>query len=194
MTLNQEITEHLGQAGCEIIGFADLRGVPIEALKRTKAYVTGIFMAASYAQGDTTALLDAFTNKAVSFLTERGYKAKTGVTPLKMLGTLSGAGWIGRSAMLTTERLGPALRLTGVLTDAVFEYGTPITRSKCPPDCDACADICPAGAIKEGLWEYGVHRDDFFDVEACKKGRSAMKCKAKCIWVCPFTVRFYDEE
>ena len=186
MDLNQELVELLNQEGCTIVGFADLRILPDDMRKGRKSLHVGILMGTAYSAGNTSQLLEQFTDCAVHFLIERGYKAKTDHKPLKMLGTLSGIGWIGRSAMLTTKTLGPALRLTCVLTNAPFECGTPITRSLCPPDCTACIDVCPSNAIKGDLWEHGVHRDEFFDVQLCHIGRRTMKCNAKCISACPF--------
>jgi len=119
---------------------------------------------------------------------EKGYKRNKTYSRMtityKMLATLAGIGWVGRCALLITKDLGPALRFTALLTNAPLECGTPITQSLCPPDCSACADICPANAVKTGLWERGIHRDEFFDVNACKKGRS--QCHGLCISICPY--------
>jgi len=189
MNLNQEFIDRLNAEDCKIIGFADLRILPEGLRKDREHLITGIIMGAensAYPAEHIKASLDRFITAVVQFLEERGYEAKTDYKPLKMLGTLSGIGWIGKSAMLTTKTVGPALRLNCVLTDAPFECGTPIIKSLCPPECMACTDICPANAIKGGLWEQGIHRDEFFDVDACIKGRKDMLCGAKCISVCPF--------
>jgi len=204
MNLNQEIIERLKQEGCDIIGFADLRILPEELRKRLDV---GIIMATTYApqavwdklddnqkqiindnwsKGDP---LERYNKAAKSFLKEKGYKRNTTYSSMqityKMLATIAGIGWIGKCALLVTNELGPAVRFTAVLTNAPFECGTPITSSQCPPDCNFCVDECPAKAIKGGLWERGIHRDEFFDVDACKKGRS--KCNGLCIASCPYT-------
>jgi len=208
MSLNQELTDLLTAEGCTILGFADLRILQEEPRKKLD---TGIIVGFPYTAegmkenlagnpdkfwrdaGATFEPLERFTEKVVQFLKERKYKANTKtykqtVVTAKTVGTLSGIGWIGRCAMLTTKETGPALRLSVILTNAPFECGTPITKSLCPEDCTACADICPAGAVKGGLWERGVHRDEFFDVTACGKGRGNKKnpCNNLCIAVCPY--------
>jgi len=190
MNINHEFIETMNQAGCEIIGFADLhglRGVNPNIPAWPKFVTCGIVMGAAYAAGDTGYLLNLFNETAVIFLKERGYKANTTIKPLKMLGTLSGLGWVGRCAMFNTVETGPALRLTSVLTDAPFECGTPITQSLCPPECTNCADICPTGAISRGLWEQGaINHSGYWDYELCKKGRSKLKCGAICISACRY--------
>ena len=197
---------------CQIFGYANLKILPEEP---RKGLDTGIIMGAPYSargmkenlegnpgrfKSDSKATfepLDCFQRSVIQFLKENGYKASTtyktmdylagGVTH-KMVGTMAGIGWIGRCALLTTKKFGPALRLSAVLTNAPLKCGKPITKSKCPPKCNACADICPTKAIKEGLWAQGVHRDTFFDVNACKKGRSKRKPMCGlCISICPYT-------
>jgi epoxyqueuosine reductase QueG len=189
MSLNQEFLSALEQEGCTIAGFADLSGLRgIAGAPVWPKYVTtGIIMGATYAAGHTSDNLERFTNAAVQFLKGKGYKTNTTVKPPKMLGTLSGIGWIGRCAMLTTETTGPGLRLATVLTDAPFECGTPVTKSKCPPDCTACADACPAGAISDGLWEQGdLTHGAYWDESRCRDGRTKMACHARCITACRF--------
>jgi len=208
MKMNQEIVELLKHEGCTIFGFADLRILPAEP---RKGLDVGIIMGAPYTaegmrenlEGDsgkfardggaTFEPLERYTKTVARYLRSKGYKAnykkyrKMLITD-KTVGTLSGIGWIGRCALLVTKAVGPALRLSALLTNAPLECATPITESQCPADCTACADICPTQAIKEGLWERGVHRDEFFDVNACKKGRRARQPMCGlCISVCPFT-------
>lgn len=214
MTLNQELIQLLENEGCSIVGFADLRILPEEPRRGSDF---GIVMGALYAaegmrenlqgnpdrfgndSGATFEPLDRYKKTVIKFLKDNGYKANTKylntTVTHKMVGTLSGIGWIGRCAILTTKEWGPALRLTAVLTNAPVECGTPIIKSLCPADCTACADICPTNAIKEGLWEQGIHRDTFFDVKACCKGRQKRKpiC-GLCISVCPYTKKGFGYE
>ena len=206
MNITQELSQLLEQEGCTIFGFADLGILPEEPRKRLDY---GIVMGAPYTAegmkanlegnsnlfardgGATFEPLERFQKTAIKFLREKGYKASTTYKKMvvtdKTVGTLSGIGWISRCALLATEKYGPALRLSVVLTNAPLECGTPITKSKCAPNCTACADICPTNAIKGGRWERGVHRDEFFDVEACKKGRQKRKPMCGlCISACPY--------
>lgn len=216
MNLNQEIIKLLEKEGCQLFGFADLHILPSES---RQGFNVGIIMGAPYtAEGMKENLEGNFERYMISseatweslgryqkivlkFLKEKKYKASTtyrqtgysnGVTH-KMLGTLAGIGWIGKCAILTTKMYGPAIRLTAVLTNAPFKCGKPIIKSMCPTECRECADICPAKAIKDGLWEQGVHRDSFFDVVACRKILNSHKKNGKeglcglCISVCPYS-------
>ena len=213
MNLNQEISKLLEKEGCKIFGFADLSILPKEP---RKGFDIGIVMGAIYTTegmrenldgniqkfgSDSWATcehLERFQKTVIKFIKENGYKANTKYVTTaityKMLGTLAGLGWIGKCAVLTTKKYGPALRLTSVLTNAPLECGTPITKSLCPESCTACADICHVNAIKGGLWEQGIHRDTFFDAKACRRGRRERDSKntgeptcGLCISACPLT-------
>ena len=215
--LNKELTNLLAQEGCKIFGFADLSILPNEPRKGLavgiilgepytgegmQANLDGDIRKFSNASGATFEPLERYQKTVAQFLKAKKYKANTtykkmecsgGIT-YKMLGTLGGIGWIGRNALLTTKEYGAALRLEAVLTNAPFECAEPITKSLCPPNCAACADICHANAIKGGLWERGIHRDTFFDVKACRKGRKIRDKVSQgeplcglCISACPLT-------
>jgi epoxyqueuosine reductase QueG len=86
--------------------------------------------------------------------------------PHKTAATRAGLGWIGKSALLVTLELGPALRLASVLTDAPLVVGDPVIESRCG-ECMACVEACPAGAIKGETWYPGRPREEFFDAHAC---------------------------
>ncbi|MCL2364275.1 MAG: hypothetical protein FWC71_06385 [Defluviitaleaceae bacterium] len=207
MDLNHAFVKALQEEGCHIIGFADLRELPEEC--RNKLPV-GIIMATTYAPEKlwdklseaqrkiinddwaSDSPLDCYNKKAKAFLKEHGYKRNTTYPTMqltyKMLATIAGIGWIGRNTLLVSNAQGPAVRFTAVLTNAPFACGTPITASQCPPNCRLCMDACPGKAIKaEPLWARGIHRDEFFDVDACKKNRSG--CGGACVACCPFTAK-----
>ena len=207
MNLNEEIIRLLKNEGCKIVGFADLRALPEEPRKggdfgiiigepyKVEEMAESLegkpqrFEQGSEAISDT---LERYKKAVIEFLKIKGYKAdykyRNSVITHKMIGTLAGIGWIGRCAILTTREYGPTLRLTALLTNAPVACGTPITKSLGPSDCTTCADICPVNAIKEGFWEQGIHRDEFFDVKACMKVRQKRKPMCVlCISVCPFT-------
>ena len=204
MNLENEIIENLKREGCGIFGFADLSALPEEPRKGLpSAVVMGTFYSPKavsdrmkstpdFIAGEFNAdvpRLERYRKAAMAALKNNKFKANitysTTAITFKTLATLAGIGWIGRCALLVTDKVGPALRLTAVLTNAPLKYDAPILKSKCPPGCDECFDACPTNAVKEGLWERGIHRDAFFDVEACKKGRN--KCDTICIASCPFT-------
>jgi epoxyqueuosine reductase len=75
----------------------------------------------------------------------------------KHIGRAAGLGWFGRNNLLVNRELGARFRLVTVLTDMPLEPDRPLARD-CGA-CRACADACPAGAIK-------ATREDF-DHKAC---------------------------
>ena len=120
------------------------------------------------------------------------------VLPHKTVATLAGIGWIGKCAALVTDKVGSALRVSVVLTDAPLDCGTPITISKCDPNCGVCVGACPGKAPQGGLWEAGIDREIIFNAHNC---RTAARARAKalldveetlcglCLSNCPFTKR-----
>ena len=113
----------------------------------------------------------------------------------KMAATRAGLGWIGKTALFVSEKLGPRLRLATILLEFDSELNiSPITKSKCG-NCDICVKKCPAGAANGILWDTTVDRDIFFDAKKCRE-----KCKELsklnldksmsicgiCVSVCPY--------
>jgi len=157
--------------------------------------------------------LTHLANLTADFLSEQGYRAyaktKAAVSqeetnfhfntilPYKTVATLAGIGWIGKTALLVTKEVGSALRLAAVLTNAPLECGIPIIKSKCPPNCMICVNICPGKAAKSKLWEAGMEREEFFDPDACYAaarasanvllGKDETIC-GQCISHCPITM------
>jgi len=201
--LNHEITELLNHAGCNIVGFADLRCLPKSARLH---FDRGILIALPFTKeamrknkngapqryyaehAPMTRRLNELKKLTTDFLTQRGYKAQANTPasmldknclrsplPQKTVATLAGIGWIGKCAMLVTHEVGSALRLTVVLTNAPLDCGIPITQSQCG-DCNTCVDICPGKAPLGGNWSIAHDRDDFFDAHACHR---AAKARAK---------------
>lgn len=224
--MNEEVTKLLRENDCNIVGFADLRCVSKEvrqnfdrgiliALSYTKEAMqenkNGLPQRYHKEWGLMNIRLRELTVMTADFLVERGYKAlaKTQPTvvadedmrtvlPHKTAATLAGVGWIGKCAMLVTDEVGSALRISVVLTDAPLDCGTPITKSKCDPNCGVCVSVCPGKAPRGGLWEVGVDRDVLFNAHDC---RTAARERAKvlldieetlcglCMSNCPFTKR-----
>lgn len=165
------------------------------------------------------AKLDHLAELAATYLTERGFRVLAQTTmvvvesagyrtpfPHKTCATRAGLGWIGKSALLVTPEFGPAVRLSSVLTDGVFDQpGQPVNASRCG-SCTRCRDHCPGGAIHGALWDVSARRESLVDVEACRKaaralawawlGREITLC-GKCIEVCPYTqsyIKRYQQE
>ena len=224
MSLSEELRELLRREGCGIVGFADLSRMPVEstrgytcgvviALPFTKdAVMENRDGAPQRYYAEHSPMDERFKGlKAIiaDFLAASGYDALT-ETPAsivnddtlrallsqKTVATLSGIGWIGKNAMLVTEEAGSAVRLTAVLTNAPLECGTPTMKSKCDPDCTACAEACPGKAPLGRIWEAGIERDAFFDARACQaaaraRGRALLGIDRSmcglCAANCPFT-------
>ena len=116
---------------------------------------------------------------------------------LQTAATLSGLGWIGKSALLVTPQYGPAARWTSVLTDAPLPTGTPIIESRCG-DCRACVDACPGDACSGRAWRQGARREEFWDVRACVAGMKKVNVRSSsvlgicgiCVGVCPYTLAY----
>jgi epoxyqueuosine reductase len=160
------------------------------------------------------ALLDRLAADAAALLRGRGFPAVAGratvdrldpetlATPLphKTVATRAGLGWIGKCALLITERYGSAVRYNTVLTDAPLPAGTPVETSRCGK-CTACVEACPAGALSGRNWRAGERREDFLDAFACRRNAREMAGKIGishsicgiCIAVCPHTKRYTDE-
>ena len=224
MNLNDEVIALLTQNGCNIVGFANLRCLPEESRAKFDCGILMALPFSKEAMLENnnglpqryydehepmTQRLAELKKTVAEFLIGKGYDALTetpasvfnretlrSLLPQKTVATLSGIGWIGKCAMLITDEVGSALRLTVVLTNAPLVCGTPITKSKCPPNCTICVDVCPGKAPLGSLWEVGIERDEFFNAHAC---HAAARARARellgvdearcglCISACSFT-------
>jgi len=122
--------------------------------------------------------------------------------PHKTVATRAGIGWIGKCALLITERFGSMIRLSSILTNAPLETAKPINKSYCG-NCMECTNACPAGAVSGKLWSVGMKLECFFDVAACRKTASERAMRGfgikaticgKCIEICPYTKHYLKEE
>jgi len=112
------------------------------------------------------------------------------VFPHKTAATQAGLGWIGKTALFVSPRLGPRLRLATVFTDAELAAGEPVSESRCG-SCRRCVDACPAGAGRDVLWSAGMPRDTLLGVHACERqlasnGDAVGGLCGICIAVCPY--------
>ena len=116
----------------------------------------------------------------------------------KMVATRAGLGWIGKTDLFISKKLGPRLRLVSILIKApVIPKSKPIVKSRCG-DCNICVNICPANAANGLLWDITVKREDFFDAWKCRKqctefGRIRLGIDARvcgiCIASCPVGIK-----
>ena len=129
------------------------------------------------------------------------YKTLTTSLPHKTIATRAGLGWIGKSALLITEKYGAAVRLATVLTDAEFNVGIPVDKSRCG-DCKKCVESCPAKAVSGRNWELGLEREAIYDAFACYDTARKLSKKISlpsaicgiCINVCPWTQKYISRE
>jgi epoxyqueuosine reductase QueG len=61
-------------------------------------------------------------------------------------GVAAGIGGYGESGLLVNGEFGPAVRLGGVVTDAVISPGKPFSGTPCT-HCMRCVEACPTGAL-----------------------------------------------
>jgi len=119
----------------------------------------------------------------------------------KMAATRAGLGWIGKTALMITEKFGPRVRFVSLLLKEPLEKnGIPIEKSVVPMEkslcgnCVICVEECPAGAGSGRLWDIHTKRDSFFNafncMEKCRElsmknlGRNITICGI-CVKVCP---------
>jgi len=229
MTYNSEIISFLKNEGADLIGFADIsvlqdsqtKGYPYGiafgmALDPDiiKKIPSGPHMDYYDHYVKVSDKLNNLSNKLAGHIGNLGYSAypqsrenvsqdknfRTAL-PHKTICTLSGLGWIGKSALFITEEYGGAVRYYTVLTDIPVKTGTPITESRCG-DCMICHESCPASAVNTINWDTLTDRDTLLNPELCKKTKIARGKKIGgkqdgscgiCIAVCPYTLKYVSK-
>lgn len=217
--------------GADLVGFGDLTGLPSDircelpvgiciAVKYPKKVICGIadLPTKEYYEhyNHINKGLDMLASLGADALKALGYKAVPQtrayaeqfetdygtLLPHKTVATRAGIGWIGKSALLVTEKFGSMIRISSILTDAPLKTAKPINKSKCG-ECRICTDVCPARAVSGKLWDITVPRDEFFNAAACRKTARERSKKGfdveitlcgKCIEVCPYTRRYLNNE
>ena len=111
----------------------------------------------------------------------------------KYAATRAGIGWIGKNDVVITQRYGPRVRLSAVLTDAPLSSGEPITESKCPDGCVLCVEACPCKALHGVRWDASKQRSELIDYQRCNRMRSSFipelgrkHACGRCFVACPF--------
>jgi len=106
---------------------------------------------------------------------------------------MAGIGWQGKSLALVTPQFGPHIRLSSVLTDMPLAADQPL-KNRCGK-CVACANACPADAIKNATTkDHYQTRDDALHFRRCVEqlarfqalpGIGRRLCGI-CLQACPF--------
>ena len=221
--IGERIIIEMKDRGADLVAFADLSGVDGVYYPRGISIAVSVSrqIVESMKTGPTKEYydeyitlnekLDTLAKNCANILTEHGFRAFAQTTtevpkiddfrtvlPHKTVATRSGLGFVGKCALVVTERFGSAIRLTSVLTDAPLECAVPITEPLCK-ECRNCQKACPANAIHGTLWSPKTDRDLLVDINLCKNvARASAKnvlgfevtlC-GRCIAVCPFTNKY----
>ncbi len=227
-TLNDELKEFLLSSGASLVGFADLRKIDQEArigfpFGISIAIALNPRMMSEITEGPTkeysaeydklNILLDNLGQSTAQWLIDKGYRAKarpatfeedeatlSAKLPHKTVATRAGLGWVGKCALLITEKYGSAVRMVTVLTDAPLSTGKPVNSSRCE-DCTDCVNVCPAHAINGVHWQPGLPRESIVDVFACRTKARELTAKlvgerksicGLCIVACPWTQKYLE--
>ncbi len=84
----------------------------------------------------------------------------------KAIARAAGLGWQGKSLLIINPDFGPRFRIATILTNAALTPDQPLANG-CGA-CHACADACPAGAIRNLTFtDYPPSRDAALDVQKC---------------------------
>lgn len=224
--MENELRAYMKNLGASLVGFADLNNVNTSLgndMKYGIAFAININskIIKDIHEGPTEEYyeeykrinkeLDDIAIYCVKHIEQLGYNAlaqtSTYVTsddnlttplPHKTVATRAGLGWIGKNALLITEKYGSAIRISSVLTNMPLITDMPINESKCGK-CSKCVDNCPASAIKGMLWNINSTREELLNPFKCRqKARELLKQRVgiemslcgKCIEVCPYTKQY----
>lgn len=218
------VKDELHRLGADIVGIGDITILPTE-VRRNMTFGIAVAVAIDpeiirgieygptmeyrNAYDKLNEKLDEIVTLGAQYIQRLGYEAiaqtvsevsKTeteysSVLPHKTVATRAGIGWIGKNAMLVTNKFGSAIRISAILTNASLIADQPINESKCK-DCMCCKEACPGEAITGTNWNVASNRDMFFDPVKCRiAARRLTKERlniektlcGKCVLVCPFT-------
>lgn len=78
-----------------------------------------------------------------------GMRVRTGGVPLRAAAVRAGVAGLARNGFAVRADCGSWLNLEAWKVDAELEPDLPAPPAPCPPDCRACQDACPTGALFE---------------------------------------------
>ena len=88
----------------------------------------------------------------------RGFLEKNGcnvaqrlVVPERLSAARAGVVTYGKNTFAFADGIGSFICITAFVVDVKLDYDEPTLEVKCPPDCTACIDACPTGALYEPM-------------------------------------------
>jgi epoxyqueuosine reductase len=128
---------------------------------------------------------------------EYKYYVDTGPILEKVWGQKSGIGWIGKNTLLINPKLGSWFFIAIILTNAEFDYSTPMA-DRCGR-CSRCVDACPTQALTKDRYldsnkcisYYTIeYKDESFPENMNLNFQSWIFGCDICQEVCPFNLKF----
>jgi epoxyqueuosine reductase QueG len=129
-----------------------------------------------------------------NLLTANDFKVVTephgwsGILSFKMAAYFAGLGVFGKGSFIVHPRLGPLNILACILTDATFQYGTPLTVDVCG-DCIKCIKTCKYGAFRKkgNSYQWIGEKCRCYDLimNPVTLKWTYGPCNSKCVNVCP---------
>lgn len=97
---------------------------------------------------------------------------------------MAGLGTFGMNNMLLTEKNGPRIRFTSVITTAELSFGTPMKKRLCT-ECMRCRKECPEDAVSPSVYPEGITlKQRCVEYSAVLNSRGCSPC-GRCIFICP---------
>lgn len=97
---------------------------------------------------------------------------------------LAGMGTFGYNNMLLTERNGPRIRFTSVITTADLPCGSPMDRELCI-GCRKCTKVCPAKAVPDASYPTEIVNKAACVANTERLTKDGISPCGRCIAVCP---------
>lgn len=173
MDIEKRIKKSAKEVGATLVGFSRLNGDSVVIMGYSEENAGGL------------ARIDEKAEKVSKGIQQAGFDAKIigsmdgeGMS-LRSLAEDAGLGFVGRSGLLITEKFGPEVRLSGILTNANLPKLEGLSKENGCHDCIKCQNACPSDAIS--------HKS----VELCRNYNENLldeRCTI-CIDVCPYSRR-----
>lgn len=97
---------------------------------------------------------------------------------------LAGFGTFGYNNAILTEKYGPRVRFTSVITSAELPCASPMTRQLCIK-CKKCTKACPGEAIGSEIYPLSIVKKDQCTAVSAKLAENGISPCGRCIAVCP---------